>query len=888
MSYLAEIERLRAHHTKRANWRLWGPYLSDRAWGTVREDYSREGNAWRFFPHEHARSRVYRWNEDGIAGISDRNQYICFSVALWNEKDPILKERYFGLANEEGNHGEDVKEYYFYLDSTPTHSYMKMLYKYPQSEFPYHALAAENISRNRNDPEYELLDSGIFNENRYFDFFIEYAKASEDDILIRITLINRGPDPANYHLLPQVWFRNTWSWGYTDGPMGDVEGKPQLWQVQTQGNFSLIELNHPAMDSYFLYADNRPDLYFTENETNNEKLYGTPNSSPYVKDAFHRYIIEHEKDAINPLKYGTKAAAHYKGALQPGGCRIFEMRLVKGAVEAPFIGFDKIFAARKVEADDFYSILQKADLTEDEKNVQRQALAGLLWSKQLYYLDLMQWYRGDPILPIPPRFRSNERNIHWEHLVNFDVISMPDKWEYPWYASWDLAFHCIPLAIFDPDFAKRQLELMTREWYMHPNGELPAYEWNFSDVNPPVHAWATWRTYKIDARYREVADVGFLKGIFHKLLLNFTWWVNRKDAVGNNVFQGGFLGMDNISVFDRSQPLPVGGRLSQSDGTAWMGFYCLIMMKIALELSKGDPVYQDAATKFFEHFLRIAGAMTGPSCRGQSLWNEEDRFFYDTLVMPSGAYIPIKIRSLVGLLPLLSVETMDSELLRQMSVFSRRMDWFVSKRPELASNLTCMYQPGEGERRMLSLVTRERLIDILKYMLDENEFLSEFGIRSLSKYHEAHPYCLELEGKSFNVAYEPGESESFLYGGNSNWRGPIWFPINFLLIEALQKFHHYYGDDLKIEYPTRSGNYFTLFEIATDLSKRLNKLFLKDENGRRPIYGNDRIFREDPYWKELILFHEFFHGDTGKGLGASHQTGWTALVAKLLQQSGGL
>ncbi len=890
MKHTQEHQRLFDHKARKANWKKWGPYLSERSWGTVREDYSPDGSAWDFFPHDHARSRAYRWGEDGLAGISDRYQHICFAPAFWNGNDPILKERLFGLNGSEGNHGEDVKEYYFYLDSTPTHSYMKMLYKYPQAAYPYAELVEENKQRGFFDLEYELLDTGVFTDNRYFDVFVEYAKADQDDILIKITAVNRGSDAAPLHVLPTLWFRNTWSWGYDAGPMGDVPEKPQLRQIENPSNVSAIQIKHPAAGGYYLYAENADDLLFTNNETNFARSDNSPNGNPHVKDAFHRYLINGEKDAVNPAREGTKVAALFSGDIDPGMSRTIRLRLAKTRHENPFAEFDTIFAQRLAEADEFYNAIQKPGLSEDEKCVQRQALAGMLWTKQFFYYNIEQWLQGDPGMPPVPESRRQGRNSEWEHLNNFDIISMPDKWEYPWYAAWDLAFHCIPLAIVDADFAKRQLDLMAREWYMHPNGALPAYEWKFGDVNPPVHAWAAWRVYKIDAKQQGTADRAFLEGIFHKLMLNFTWWVNKKDADSNNVFQGGFLGLDNISVFDRSAPLPTGGHIDQSDGTSWMGFYTLIMLKIALELAADNPVYQDTASKFFEHFLRIAGAMTDAYRGGLSLWNEEDGFFYDVLHLPDGGIVPLKVRSLVGLIPLLAVETLEHELVESLPDFKRRLNWFFENRVYLrdSGNMACVKSPGEHSRRLLSIVNRERLIKTLKPMLDENEFLSEFGIRSVSKYHQNHPYSFQVDGQAHTIGYQPAESQSGLFGGNSNWRGPIWFPINYLLIESLQKFDHYYGDSLKVECPTGSGRMMTLGEVATDLSQRLIRLFLRNDNGERPIYGGQRIFQDDPHWRDLVLFNEYFHGDNGAGLGASHQTGWTGLVAKLLQQSGGL
>ncbi len=889
MEKSAEHRRLLEYREHRANWKKWGPYLSERSWGTVREDYSEDGSAWEHFPHDHARSKAYRWGEDGIAGICDRFQYLCFALALWNGRDPILKERMFGLTGAEGNHGEDAKEVWFYLDSTPTHSYMKMLYKYPQAEFPYTKLVKENGRRGFLDFEYELLDSGVFNENRYFDVFVEYAKAGQDDILIKIAVVNRGPEPAVCHVLPTLWFRNTWSWGYADGPMGDVAGKPRLKQIEGAAGAAAVEANHPAAGIYYLYAENAPEMIFTENETHTARFSESANGRPYVKDAFHRWLINSESEAVNPAREGTKTAAHYATEIAAGATRVHRLRLSNSTLLSPFEEFDGIFEKRRAEADEFYRAIQNSQLSPDEKRVQRQAWAGMLWTKQFFYYNIEQWLDGDPAMPSPPAGRRNGRNHDWEHLNNFDIISMPDKWEYPWYAAWDLAFHCIPLALVDADFAKRQLDLMAREWYMHPNGQLPAYEWKFDDVNPPVHGWAAWRVYQIDAKQKGRADRHFLEGIFHKLLLNFTWWVNKKDTEGRNVFQGGFLGLDNISVFDRSAPLPTGGHIDQSDGTAWMGFYCLVLLKMSLELARQDPVYQDTASKFFEHFLRIARAMTGDYRGGLSLWSEDDGFFYDALHTPDGRVIPLKVRSLVGLMPLLAVETLEHELVESLPVFKRRLNWFFENRLYLrdGGNVACTRSPGVHSRRLLSIVNRDRLIKVLRPMLDENEFLSEFGIRALSKYHKDHPYSFYVNGQAHTIKYEPAESQSGQFGGNSNWRGPIWFPVNYLLIESLQKFNHYYGNSLKVECPTGSGRMMNLAEVAAELSRRLIKLFLRNGDGERPIYGGLRLFQDDPHWRDYILFNEFFHGDMGTGLGAAHQTGWTGLVAKLIQQSGG-
>ena len=887
MRETTEHQRLQGYRKRTSNWKHWGPYLSERAWGTVREDYSAHGDPWSYFSHEQARSRAYRWNEDGLGGVSDRNQYLCLALALWNGNDPILKERLFGLTGPEGNHGEDVKEYYYYLDSTPTHSYMKMLYKYPHAAFPYAELVEGNRGRGFDEDEYELLDTGVFDEDRYFDVLIEYAKANQNDLLLRVTVTNRGPESALCHLLPTLWFRNSWSWGYEYGPLGRVPGRPRMTQEEGPAGTLYLSARHFQLGRYHFWAEGAGELLFTENETNSALLFGASNPTPYVKNAFHRCVIHDERWAVNPERSGTKAAAHYSEWIPAGESREFRCRLAAAGGVEPFgDGFDEVFRRRKADADEFYDAIQNAELNEDERLIQRQALAGMLWSKQLYYYDVPQWLNGDPNHP-GSKGRKEGRNSDWEHLHNFDVISMPDKWEYPWYASWDLAFHCLPLALVDPDFAKRQLELMTREWYMHPSGALPAYEWHLDDVNPPVHAWAVWRVYKIDARQTGSEDRSFLEGMFHKLLLNFTWWVNRKDEKGHNVFQGGFLGLDNISLFDRSAGLPEGGHIDQSDGTAWMGFYCLMMMKIALELAVEDRVYQDMATKFFEHFLRIATAINDQRGEGVSLWDEEDRFYYDLLHLQSGELIPLKVRSLVGLMPLVAVETLEPETMSTLPEFNRRTHWFLEHRPRLTSTMSSIDETGVGQRYLTSLLTRDKLQSVLRYLLDEEEFLSPFGIRSLSKVHEKEPYTIRLEGLTFDIEYEPAESRSGMYGGNSNWRGPVWFPINFLIIESLQRFHHYYGDTFKVECPTGSGVRMTLDEVAAELSRRLSRLFLRNEEGERPVFGKVERFQRCPNWKDRILFFEYFNGDTGKGLGASHQTGWTGLVAKLLQQSGG-
>jgi hypothetical protein len=877
----AEATRLEESRRREKHWKRWGPYLSERAWGTVREDYSEGGTAWDYFPHDHARSRAYRWNEDGLAGISDRHQRICFALALWNGRDPILKERLFGLNGGEGNHGEDVKEYYFYLDNTPTHSYMKFLYKYPHAAFPYADLVEENRRRDRSKSEYELVDTGVFHGSGYFDVEVEYAKADPEDILIRIRVTNRADVSATIDALPTVWFRDTWSWS-------EPVEKPELAAVDGR----TVVLEEPRYGRRWLHCDGNPALLFTENETNTLRLFGYDSGARYTKDAFHRFVVDGQVDAVNAQARGTKAAARYTLSLEPGERATLQLRLNDTAPGGNCFGaaFDQVFVARQREADEFYADVLPDPLSEDARNVARQALAGLLWSKQFYHYEVRQWLDGDSRQPSPPDARRQGRNGEWTHLYNADVISMPDKWEYPWYAAWDLAFHCVPLALVDPEFAKDQLVLLLREWYMHPNGQLPAYEWAFGDVNPPVHAWSSWRVYKIDQKRRGSGDLKFLERVFHKLLLNFNWWVNRKDAEGMNIFQGGFLGLDNIGVFDRSAPLPTGGHLEQSDGTSWMAMYSLNMLAIALELAKHNPAYEDVASKFWEHFLHIAHAMSGGGRahggRAHDLWDDEDGFFYDVLHLPDDTRMPLKIRSLVGLIPLLAVQTLDADALRRHDGFRRRLDWFIENRADLTANVACMRTRGEGERRLLSIVDGEQLRRILTVMLDEREFFSPFGIRAVSQVHRDAPYVLRVNGTEYQVDYEPAESTSGLFGGNSNWRGPIWFPINFLIVEALQKFHHYLGDSYRVECPTGSGQMMTLWEVAQEISRRLSRIFLKDANGRRPVFGGVELFQADPLWHDLIPFHEYFHGDTGTGIGASHQTGWTALVAKLLIQSG--
>jgi len=872
--------RLAESNAKTRHWKRWGPYLSERAWGTVREDYSAHGTAWEYFPHDHARSRAYRWNEDGIAGICDRHQFICFSVALWNGRDPILKERLFGLTGNEGNHGEDVKEYYFYLDNTPTHSYMKYLYKYPQAAFPYDQLVAENVRRGKADPEFELLDTGVFNENRYFDVFVEYAKADVEDMLIKITVTNHGPEAAQLRLLPTIWFRNSWKWKMN-------RQRPEMHMQKVAPDPS-IHLTHPLIENHWLHFEGSPELLFTENETNDQRLFGTANATPYVKDGIDSYVVHGAHDAVNPHHTGTKAAADYALTLGPGESTTVRLRLAPTDLRGAnaFDSSDATFAQRQREADEFYETVVPQDLSIDARSVMRQGLAGMLWSKQFYHYVVKDWLEGDPACPPPPPERLQGRNREWTHLYNADVISMPDKWEYPWYAAWDLAFHCVPLALVDSDFAKEQLVLMLREWYMHPNGQIPAYEWAFGDVNPPVHAWAAWRVYKIDKKRSGKGDTDFLKRVFHKLLLNFTWWVNRKDADGMNIFQGGFLGLDNIGVFDRSAPLPTGGFIEQSDGTSWMAMYTLNLLAISLELAMDDPVYEDVASKFWEHFIFIAHAMSHRGLDGMGLWNDEDGFFYDVLKLPDGRHFPMKIRSMVGLIPLFAVETLEQDVLDRLPGFKRRLEWFLNNRPDLTDNIACMRTHGSGERRLLSIANEKQLRAILRYMLDEAEFLSPFGVRALSRFHHDHPYMLNVMGRDYRVDYEPAESRTGLFGGNSNWRGPVWFPVNFLLVESLQKFHHYFGDDFKVEFPVGSGNMLTLWAVAGELSRRMTSIFLQDESGRRPVFGDQEKFQTDPHWRNLVLFYEYFNGDSGAGTGASHQTGWTGIVTKLMQQSG--
>ncbi|MGB6306840.1 MAG: hypothetical protein WBF89_03520 [Steroidobacteraceae bacterium] len=866
-----ERRRLLANVPGHDGWHHWGPYLSERQWGTVREDYSPGGTAWEYFPHEHARSRAYRWGEDGIAGISDADQLICLSLAMWNGRDPILKERLFGLTNAEGNHGEDVKEHYFYLDATPTHSYLKMLYKYPQRAFPYADLVAENGRRGTELPEYELLDTGVFAGNRYFDIFVEYAQAEPGDVLMKITAWNRGGESAALHLIPQLVLRNTWTW-----EPGSI--KPKL---RAAGD-SAVSIEPASLGMSRLYFDGDAELLFTENETNAPLLWST-GAAGYFKDGFHERIVGGHADKVNPAHVGTKAGVWFRSTIPSGGKQEFRLRLSRRAVAEPFEEFESYLSQRRAEADQYYEDLQQDIVSPDERVIQRQAFAGLIWSKQFYQLDIPRWLKGDPGQVPPPESRLQGRNVEWRNLNNADIVSMPDKWEYPWYASWDLAFHCIPFALIDAEFAKHQLVLLTREWYMHPNGQIPAYEWAFSDVNPPVHAWAAWRVYQIDRKQNGGnGDLEFLERVFHKLMLNFTWWVNRKDHAGKNIFQGGFLGLDNIGIFDRSARLPTGGYINQSDGTSWMAMYSLNLMRIALELAQHNHVYEDIASKFFEHFLSIAEAMSSMYSDGVGLWDEQDQFFYDVLNLPDGERVRMRIRSMVGLIPLFAVETLEPELLEKLPGFRKRLEWFLDHRPDLASLVSHWQSPGRGQRRLLSLLRGHRMKRLLRRMLDESEFLSDYGVRALSRAHLQQPFVLKVGDVDQSVHYAPAESESRQFGGNSNWRGPIWFPMNFLIVESLQKFHHYYGNDFKVECPTGSGRYLTIDAVANELAHRLSRIFLKDAKGERAVLRHQPQLQNDPNYRDCIPFYEYFHGDTGRGVGASHQSGWTSLIAKLL------
>jgi len=863
----AEQQRL-----KDPSWKKWGPYVSDRQWGTVREDYSANGDAWGYITHDMARSKAYRWGEEGIGGICDHGQLLCFAVALWNKKDPIIKERYFGLSNPEGNHGEDVKELYYYLDNTPAHSYQKMLYKYPQNEYPYALLVDENKRRTRNDPEFELIDTGIFNQDEYFDVFIEYARNAPDDILVKITVCNRGSQEAALNVLPTIWFRNTWAWGYDDY-------RPEL----SADSHGVIEVYHKDLGQFWLNGEGSPELLFCDNETNTRRLYNYDDGKQFYKDGINDHLV-HGTNTINPKQTGTKASANYDITVPPQQSVTLRLRLSANATNG-FADFDKLFDARSAEAGEFYKNIQRDHTNDDRRLIQRQAFAGMLWTKQFYYYDIHQWLCGDPAEPSPPKQRENARNSGWGHLNTMDIISMPDKWEYPWFASWDLAFHCLPLAMIDMAFAKNQLTLLTRDWYMHPNGQLPAYEWDFSDANPPVHAMVTWKIYLQDKQANGGAgDTFFLERIFHKLMLNFTWWVNRKDALGNNIFEGGFLGLDNIGVFDRNAQLPMGEHLEQSDGTSWMAIYSLNLLRIAAELAKTNKAYNDIASKFFEHFIYIAGAMSNLGQDQEGLWDDADGFFYDQLRLPDNSTEKMRVRSIVGLIPLFAAEVLDDSDITNNPIFSNRMKWFSENRPDLASLVSRWAETKMPGKHLVSLLRGYRMKSLLRYMLDEDEFLSPYGIRSVSKYHLNHPYHVMVQGMEFSIKYTPAESDSGLFGGNSNWRGPIWMPINFLMIESLHKFYQYYGDDFKVECPTRSGNFMTLQQVADELYKRVSNLFLRDAQGKRAVSGNYDKLQNDPNFKDYILFHEYFDGDTGKGLGASHQTGWTGLIAGCLRE----
>jgi hypothetical protein len=889
----AETARLDEDARRERNWKRWGPYLSERQWGTVREDYSRYGDCWTYFPHDHARSRAYRWGEDGLLGFTDREGRLCFALALWNGKDPILKERLFGLTGPEGNHGEDVKECYYYLDATPTHSYNKALYKYPQHEYPYAALLEESRRRTKEDPEYELSDTGIFAEDRYFDVTAEYAKEDPDDMLIRLTFANRGPDAAPLHILPTLWFRNTWSWG------GQGENFPPRGEIVLQ-SAARMRASHVTLGSLTLMAEvdghaGSPTPLFTENETNFERVFGVPNVRPYVKDAFHDYVVHGHRERVNPANTGSKAALHYELVLDPGAEVTIKLRLVRTdelPLDALGTAFDATFAQRIAEADEFFNGRIAAHATPAERQVVRQAYAGLLWTKQFYHYVVKDWLDGDPAQPEPPAERLTGRNSDWRHVHARDVLSVPDKWEYPWFAAWDLAFHVVPLAQVDPELAKHQLILLLREWYMHANGELPAYEFAFADVNPPVHAWACYRVYRMTGA-RGQRDRLFLERAFHKLLINFTWWVNRKDAEGNNLFGGGFLGLDNVGIFDRSKPLPTGGHLEQADGTAWMAFFCGTMLFIALELASEDPAYEDVASKFFEHYVAISDAMNAVGSGG--LWDEKDGFYYDQLHV-DGVVMPMRIRSMVGIIPLFVCGILEDEVLARLPGFRKRFQWFIDNRPDLAHHIVSgsfvrgprasLHSDGRPlEGRLLSIPSRDRLVRALQYVLDENEFLSPHGVRSMSRFHAEHPYTLDVAGTTYAVEYAPGESVSGLFGGNSNWRGPVWFPPNYLLIEALDRYHLFYGDELKVECPTGSGQYMNLSQVARELERRLAGIFLPDSSGSRPVNAGDARYARDPYWKDLVLFYEYFDGDTGRGVGASHQTGWTALVVRCIEEA---
>jgi hypothetical protein len=881
----AEHGRLEEARLRKIPWKKWGPYLSERQWGTVREDYSEGGNAWDYFSHDQARSRAYRWGEDGLAGICDDKMRLCFALALWNGKDPIIKERLFGLTNGEGNHGEDVKEYYFYLDSTPTHSYMKYLYKYPQAAFPYSDLVETNRRRGRHELEYELIDTGVFDHDCYFDVFVEYAKASAEDLLIQISVYNRGPEPATLHVLPTLWFRNEWSWH-------GKSVRPGLEQSAGPPGGNVVKATDARLGERYLYCEGDVPLLFTENETNTQRIFGVPNRSPYVKDGINNYLVHSQDGAVNPDKRGTKAAAYYHVTVAPGACQVIRLRLCdvapaelaqgNGARGSPFGGgFEEVLRARRQEADEFYAAITPPALGADEANVLRQALAGMLWSKQFYFYDVDKWLEERGSDPFKPTRKAAPRNDQWHHMYNGDVISMPDKWEYPWYAVWDLAFHVLPLTLVDPDFGKQQLGLVLRERYMHPNGQIPAYEWNFGDVNPPVHAWSTIFTYRLEKAQRGEGDRDWLKSCFQKLLLNFTWWVNRKDRNGRNVFEGGFLGLDNIGVFDRSAPLPTGGHLEQADGTAWMALYCQNMLEIAVELAMTDPDYADMALKFTEHFLWIASAMAHVG-GDTGMWDEEDGFFYDVLRLPDGRAQRLKVRSMVGLLPLCAATVFEGELLAKYPEVGERILWFLENRPELCTGIHDPRKQGVAGRRLTSILDETKLRRVLARMLDENEFLSPYGLRSLSRYHAGHPYVIHAGGQDYRVDYLPAESDSGMFGGNSNWRGPLWVPVNILIGRALLQYYTYYGNDFTVECPTGSGRQMNLYQVAEEIARRLANIFLRDRDGRRSFYGRTRKFQEDPHWRDYLLFYEYFHADNGAGLGASHQTGWTGAIARLL------
>jgi hypothetical protein len=878
---LTAAEDRRLQERGEPSWRLWGPYVSERQWGTVREDYSANGDAWNYFTHDQARSRAYRWGEDGLAGICDAEQRLCLALALWNGQDPFLKERLFGLTNAEGNHGEDVKEHYYYLDATPSHSYLRMLYKYPQREYPYTQLVQENARRSLQDNEFELIDTCVFEGDRYWDVFVEYFKAAPDDILAQISIYNRGPDAATIRVLPQLWFRNTWSWE-------DGSAKPSL-AAQPDGS---IVARHASLGTYYMYAEAHHELLFCDNDTNVRCLFGV-NQAGYFKDAFHEYVVKGSRAAVNPQRRGTKAAAHYALNVPAFGMKRARLRLSSTQLSNPFGGFDDLATARAREADEYFASLQRNQPNDDARLVQRQAFAGMIWSRQFYQYEVRTWLNGDPNGPAPPPERRHGRNSEWPHFNGNDILSMPDKWEYPWFAAWDLAFHAVTLALVDAEDAKRQLIRLGEPWYMHPNGELPAYEWNFGDVNPPLQAWAAWRVFQIDRKQRrqrnpsDCGDLDFLARVLQKQLLTFTWWVNRKDAGGRNLFQGGFLGLDNIGVFDRDEPLPTGGRISQADGTSWMAMFALNLLRISIELAVHDHVHEDLATKFFEHFLSIAYAMTNIGDEGIGLWDEQDGFYYSVLNLPDGRMIPLKTRSMVGLIPLFAVETLEPSTLAKVPRFSEHLDWFLNHRPDLAALVSHWTVPGSGERRLLSLLRGHRMKALLKRMLDPKEFLSDYGVRAVSRYHQANPYTYEVDGRALTVEYEPAESRSRLFGGNSNWRGPIWFPVNFLIIESLQKFHHYYGDGFQVECPTGSGRYLTIDQIAEELTNRLVSIFLKNPAGERQVNALYPKLQQDGQFRDYLNFYEYFDGATGRGVGASHQTGWTGLVAKLLQPRAG-